>query len=321
MFTLLAPIVLSLVFSTILGKKDFRTPALLLCDSGGSTFGAFVRESGSFEVIDCRSSDEARTAVLQGRGAVALILKGGVGPEGSPPKMELLVDETSPNQVNFALVVLREMARTYRSQTLPMEFTVEKVREMKGGPRLSMLPVWLLFSLMGSLMIVTSSLIEEKEKKTLAALLVTPAGMGEIVWGKVAVGSCLSLASVLLILALNQGFSGNTAALLLFALLGSLLFSFTGVLVGILSPSQTSAGALNSLIFMALFMPVVLADVSKVMAALCVVLPTHYLYEGIGRSLLAGFGPVALKGHLLFLLALDGALILTCQAALRRRER
>jgi len=107
---------------------------------------------------------------------------------------------------------------------------------------------------------------------------------------------------VALIVILNRALSGNALSLAAMAGLGSLLFCLAGVVVGLSARSQTSAGALNSLLFMLCFMPVVLCDVSRIMAVVCKALPSFYLYEGIGRSMLAGFGLERLVTHLLVLL-------------------
>jgi ABC-2 type transport system permease protein len=316
LFNLLAPIILSVIFAMVFGRHDMRPPILALSAAKDSGFGRFIRSARSFEIVECPDAASARTAVLTGRAPVAALVDEG----GASPRMALLVDETYPTQVNFALVVLREMARSYASQDLPLQFTIEKVRELTGGPRLTMLPVWILFSLMGGLMIVTSSLVEEREKKTLAALLAAPVSIGEVVWGKVAVGSALTLSSVFLILLLNGAFSGNNGSLALLSCLGSLMFCLAGVVVGLSARSQTSAGALNSLLFMILFMPVVLADVSRMMAGVCRALPSFYLHEGIGRSMLAGFGAAALKGHFAVLSAAVVILFLASTYLIKRQE-
>jgi len=62
--------------------------------------------------------------------------------------------------------------------------------------------------------VVPAILVEEKEKHTLEAVLVTPASFPDLVAGKALVGIVYSLLSAGIVLLLNHGFSGNPAATL-----------------------------------------------------------------------------------------------------------
>jgi len=98
----------------------------------------------------------------------------------------------------------------------------------------------------------------------------------------------LALVSSALVLALNAWGQGNLVALGVFLALGSLVFSAAGLVLGLFARGQAAANAAASILYMVLFVPVALADLSATMRAVSDWLPTWYMYDGINRALLSG---------------------------------
>lgn len=130
-------------------------------------------------------------------------------------------------------------------------------------------------------------LVEEKERKTLWMLLVSPARLSDIVGGKLLVGMGYQVLLAFVVLAVQQGFRGQVGCVLLFVLLGSALSSMLGLLVGSLLRTMSASGALTGLVALVYLVPGLFAGpleaafrASPLVQAL-EVLPTHYLAQGL----------------------------------------
>ena len=88
----------------------------------------------------------------------------------------------------------------------------------------------LLYSLTIGISFVPGLLVEEKEKKTLRMLMVSPASWGDVVLGKLLVALVYQLLVSAVVLAILGGFSGQIPALLFFVLLSSCF----GLVLGLL---------------------------------------------------------------------------------------
>ena len=77
-----------------------------------------------------------------------------------------------------------------------------------------------------------TSLVEEKEKRTLTALLVTPTRLSDVLLGKGALGFILAMATGVVTLALNGALGANPAALLLVLVLATLMAAEVGLMLG-----------------------------------------------------------------------------------------
>ncbi|CAN0491298.1 unnamed protein product, partial [Phaeothamnion confervicola] len=173
------------------------------------------------------------------------------------------------------------------------------------------LSLWVLFAVISSLAVSASSMVEEKEAGTLQQILMTPATLPQVILGKVAAGSVLAGISALLVLAWSAPKGASWSSLLLLLIVGVVAFSSTGTLVGLLAEGATAANAWTGLLFLALFVPVSLAETSRLMSEIAVLTPAYYLYDGLQRSLVSGAPPAGVALHLgvlcLFTVVIVGA--------------
>jgi ABC-2 type transport system permease protein len=75
-------------------------------------------------------------------------------------------------------------------------------------------------------------LVDEREKRTLDAVLVTPTRMSEVLTGKAVLGVLLALLMGLVSLALNDAFGGQPAAMVVFLLAGAVMMAEVGLILG-----------------------------------------------------------------------------------------
>ncbi|HLL79358.1 MAG TPA: ABC transporter permease, partial [Ktedonobacteraceae bacterium] len=157
--------------------------------------------------------------------------------------------------------------------------------------------VYAIGAMLASLMIGTSLvpglLAEEKEKKTLRMLMVSPASFADVVLAKLLVGFGYQFVLALVALAITGGFNGTQIPLLLlFALLGSFLSVAVGLLVGSIVNTTSAAGAFSGVISFLYILPLFFVGPfaqllgSNTFTQLMKVVPTYYVGDGTANAVL-----------------------------------
>jgi ABC-2 type transport system permease protein len=178
--------------------------------------------------------------------------------------------------------------------------------------------VAIMFSFYTALFLLPSLLIEEKEKKTIRMLMVSPASFTEIVLGKslVTLSYQLLLTLTLFLIAATGGHLGNIALLIPFILLGIGMSLALGLLLGCIFKTTTAAAGVGGGISSALLiLPAILAGPfgqlvlgNSALGQVLKVLPTYYIADALYIALLNQNKP----GNVL----LDAGVLCTCIVAL-----
>jgi ABC-2 type transport system permease protein len=169
------------------------------------------------------------------------------------------------------------------------------------------LPTWvLMLVLLVSFIIIPAQVAEEKEKKLLLGLLLTPMREFEWLLAKLFSGMILIYESVIFLHLLGKFESGNNLSYVAFIGVGSFCFSSFGMLLGFLCRTQASARTLGFLFYLPLLLPSALSDVSQKLNAVAPLFPSYQFYEPIKAILLEGgrMSDFSLKWIYLFLVGL-----------------
>jgi ABC-2 type transport system permease protein len=125
----------------------------------------------------------------------------------------------------------------------------------KQGLNFLLLSIWILFAqAMIGIMLTGPNLIEEREAKTIDALLVSPLSFGQFIVGKGITSLVCSVFSQIIVITINNGFVGDIKQILLFVLLGGIIYVQIGLIIGLKINSSKTGSAVSSVIFIALFM-------------------------------------------------------------------
>lgn len=151
---------------------------------------------------------------------------------------------------------------------------------------------------------LTSFMItEEKDKKTLEALLVSPASYNEVLFGKVFVSF---ITTVLITYGLSFFLHSKEISIIhsLIAIpLGAFVICLFGVVVGLICQTQAMLSGVGTLLMLMLFLPELLASINEYIGILARALPTHHIIQlaGLGKD---GFSPIILKHYIVLLFSL-----------------
>jgi ABC-2 type transport system permease protein len=148
----------------------------------------------------------------------------------------------------------------------------------------------LLSSLMVGVALAPGLLIEEKEKKTLRMLMVSPASWADVIAAKLLVALGYQLVLSLVALAIAKGFTGQVPLVLFFALLGSFFSVALGALAGCIFKTQGAAGAFSGIAVFIFILPIFFLPAfglasGNAIAQVVKVLPPYWIADGVVKAL------------------------------------
>lgn len=324
-FALIFPVILSIIFQLVLSPGRMPKLKIAVINAPDDELEKFfnTRSMGRLSAVRMKSFDKAKKLIKDGKIHAALVLPDNFQEsleKGKSPMIDFWVDTGNLSRAAALESAVSKLLYHYNNRKPPVELVMRSVQGQNFNPRVALLPTWLLFTLLGGFMVVASSIIEERERKTLQAILVTPCRLSEILIGKGLLGFLLTITAAILILSLNKGFVGNVASTFLIILCGAGFFAVLGVFLGLVLPGQTSANSFGSILYVGLFLPVVLADVNSYMKMVAKLLPSFYVDDGLRNSLFSGVPPGRMLSHFTYLLVFGAVLFVISTVVLRKKE-
>ncbi len=139
---------------------------------------------------------------------------------------------------------------------LPIVMSVMIIGVMSDtGQEMMLLPSWILFAqVMVGIMITAPNFIEEKEHKTLDALMISPLTLNEVIMAKGTTILLFSFLSQTLVYLLNTGFDLELLKVIPLMVAGGILFIQIGIIIGLTMNSSKTASALSSIVMITLFL-------------------------------------------------------------------
>lgn len=127
--------------------------------------------------------------------------------------------------------------------------------KLSHGERKLVVTLALLTSISVGISLVSTLLVEEKEKRTLRLLLVSPASITDVVLAKLLVGVVYQFVLSLVVLAVLHGFVGNLPLVLLFVLLSSLFGLALSLLAGSIFHTTSGLGGFLGIVSLLFIIP------------------------------------------------------------------
>lgn len=313
----ITPLLMSLAIQVFFGNKLILSIGVYTPDT--SEMISILKQVDLVRVKEFETPDDLKTAVQDKDVAIGAILPANFDlslRENGFASIEIFLADNSPeNQVGISL--LQQAISTLSPSSFPVQFSVQVLQpeispgiSLRGNLGLTEYAVvlWLVMGIVGnSVMLVPTLIVEEKDKKTLEALLLSPASYSDIVAAKAAVGVFYSLTTSSLILVLQGNFSNNFAILFMLILLGSFSLNILGVLLGSLSPNLHILNSYGSLFVFILALPAFVGMLGPhPLLPYLQILPTFPLTDGISRIFESGSAasvtrPVLLLSSQMFL--------------------
>ncbi|NPV59457.1 MAG: ABC transporter permease [Actinobacteria bacterium] len=293
-FVLLGPLIYAAVFQFVFSIWETK-PKVAVYEEGDTATTRGLEATNAVEVISADSPGGVTRLVEGKRADVGLVLDEDAKKRifaGREATVELYVNGESlaKNRV-IAAASISGVLRAASPDVPEIDFEVVKLGEEKA---LSIMEIFLPFIviyviLLGGLMLSASFLVNEKERKTIAALLVTPVTLAEVLLAFGAVGAVVSLAMGIVLVLLTVGLAQPALILVVFVM-GSLLAAEWGLLLGLLSRDQTTLVAYIKAFGIFLIAPALFIVNPGWPQWVAKLFPTYYIANPIFRVAIYGEG-------------------------------
>jgi len=323
-WVLVLPIVISLVFSLVFGTLFTEKPTLGVVDEGSSQLVAMIGELTSVDTKEYDSVSEIKQAVESGAVDIGMVIPAGFDSsvmQGEETELTTYIwGESLAKNRTILRVTIANLVRESTGQEAPVEIEVITLGDEVSIPwNERLLPLLVLMAVfLGGLFLPATSVINEKEKKTLEALVVTPTTIGDVFVAKGLLGVILSLFMGTVILILNQAFGVEPVLLLLLLALGAVMAAELGLLCGALIKDITTLFAIWKLGGILLFGPAIIYMFPQIPQWIGKLFPTYYLLQPIVEISQRGSGWSDIATNVFILAGLDLILIGVVVFALRR---
>lgn len=246
LMAIVLPVLITLVVRTVFGGLLQAPPDLGIVAPPDSAVTQAAEEVEGIDISFWRTPDEAVDAVTAGESSAALILPDDIDAElqtGDQIEIRYVVagDTLAVDRAVLAATV-SEILRTASGQEPAVTVKVETVGDEDFIPLADrMLPLLVIYAIMiAGLFVPAASLMDERTKGTLDAVLQTPVTMGEVLASKGIFAGVLAMALGLVTLAINGAFAGQIIGLTLALLAGTVMLVLLGLLLGMWTKDMTS---------------------------------------------------------------------------------
>ncbi len=282
-FALVVPVVLSLLVSLLFGTLFSGKPKLGITDEGNSELPRLAASLDAVTLRQYATVAELRQAVERGAVDLGLALPPNFDEEvksGETARLaaylwgESLLKNRLILGTTFAVLV-REIA----GQEAPVDIQTTTLGNAQSIPwEDRLLPFLVLMAIvLGGSMVPATSLVLEKQKRTLGALVITPTSLADVFLAKGLLGAALGVLTGVLTLLLNRAWGGQPLLLLLVLSLGGIMAATFGILLGAFVKDINSLFATLKGIGILLYAPALLYLFPEIPDWIGKIFPTYYL--------------------------------------------
>jgi ABC-2 type transport system permease protein len=325
-FSIVGPIVISVVISLALGTWLPDTPKLGIVDEGNSQFIVMIQKLDSIESREYYSVFDIKQAVEDGKVDMGIIVPSGFDDyviEGEPTEIKAYIwGESLAKSRTIIGVTIADTIRELAGQESPVEINTTTLGEGASIPWSDrLLPLIVLVAIfLGGLMLPATSLATEKEKRTLPALAVTPVSLGDIFLSKGLLGFILSVFMGIFILILNQAFGSEPLLLTLILAFGAIMAAELGMLLGAFVKDFAMLFTIWKTAGIILFAPVFVFLFPQIPEWVGKIFPTYYILQPIVELSQMGGGWSDIATNTYILIGIDVTIIIILLAVIRKRQ-
>jgi ABC-2 type transport system permease protein len=325
-FSIVGPIVISVVISLALGTWLPDTPKLGIVDEGNSQFIVMIQKLDSIESREYYSVFDIKQAVEDGKVDMGIIVPSGFDDyviEGEPTEIKAYIwGESLAKSRTIIGVTIADTIRELAGQESPVEINTTTLGEGASIPWSDrLLPLIVLVAIfLGGLMLPATSLATEKEKRTLPALAVTPVSLGDIFLSKGLLGFILSVFMGIFILILNQAFGSEPLLLTLILAFGAIMAAELGMLLGAFVKDFAMLFTIWKTAGIILFAPVFVFLFPQIPEWVGKIFPTYYILQPIVELSQLGGGWSDIATNTYILIGIDVTIIIILLAVIRKRQ-
>lgn len=306
-----APLLMSLVISLAFGTFFSEKPRLGIMDEGDSQLVALSRQLESVVTKDYGTVSALKQAVEGGAVDMGIVLPVGFDDavvEGETAEITAYVwGESLAKNRTILSITLADLIRELAGQEVPVEIETVALGDEVSVPWSDrLLPFIVLIAvLIGGIFLPATSIIAEKQDRTLQAVVVTPTTVADVFVAKALLGIALSLCMGILMLVINQAFGAQPLLLVLVLVLGSIMAAETGLVLAAVMKNTSSLFAVMKFFGIFFYAPVIIYLFPQIPQWIGRIFPTYYIVQPVVEISQRGGGWPEIAANVFILIGLD----------------
>lgn len=296
MFAVALPVAMTLVLQLVFGTLFEPKPRLGIVDMGDSEITAAAQRLEGIEVALLDDADELKRQVEANDLDVGLVLPEGFDGairSGARPPLELYMggESLASNRLILDVTAL-DLVRQVEGKAAPVQVEIVNLGDGEVLPMSARLvPLVLIYALLiAGVFVPASSLVEENEKGTLVAMLVTPARVSEVIVAKAAMGVLLAFSMAIITLVLNDALGVHPWALIVVLLSASVYAALLGMVLGSVSSSTTTMFTISKASGIFMVGPVIFYLFPEWPQWIAKLFPAYWMIDPVWRVAIKGEG-------------------------------
>lgn len=303
------PFLYTLMLQLVFGAFWQQQPTLVAFEEGARPVLSVLEKNKAVDLVVAASADEVRRMVEEKKADVGVLFPQDLTEKLASDERARLTAYVSGESLAqnraVALAAVVDALRQRSPRTPRINFTQKYVGEARA---LSITQMLLPFIIMvtvffAAFLLPASMLIQERERKTLAALLVTPVTAPDILAAYGLAGTLLALLMGIVALVFNQGWT-EPGLLLVVLTLGALLMAEWGLAAGLTLKDTATLFANMKLFGILLYGPALFIVFPNWPQWISKLFPTHYFIDPIFRISIYGEGMETIGWEIAVLAAL-----------------
>ena len=284
---IVAPILISVVLNLVFGTFFSQTAKLGLTGQDDSRLVDLVSASDSVQTRTYASADDLKRAVEAGAVDMGVALPEDFDEDvlsGSSTVLTAYVwGESLAKNRGILLATINSAVRQMAGQEAPVQIETTTLGDAESVPWSDrLLPFVLLYAVtIGGIMVPASLMVDEKQKRTLTALAITPTTLGDILAAKGLMGVILALVMSIVIMLMNQAFGVQPGLLMMVLGLGAVLAALFGLVLGLLIKDINTLFATIKGTGLLLYAPVIVYMFPQIPQWIGKIFPTYYIVQPV----------------------------------------
>ena len=281
-FAIAMPLIMTFLISSVFGSLFDANPRLGVVDFGDSDVTAAAMGLEGVDAVVVSDVETLTTRVEANDFDAGLVIPTDFDTDlaaGDQPDLEFYVSGASlaSNRIILSITTI-DLVREVSGEEPPVTVIVTPVGDedfVPIGDRL--LPTMVFYAVMiAALFLPAASLVDEREKRTLDAVLVTPTRMSEVLLGKGVFAVILAVLMGLATLALNNAFAGQFWTMALILVIGSVMMALVGMALGLWARDITTMYTAVKAGGIFIFLPVIFVLFPGLPQWIPTLIPTYY---------------------------------------------
>ena len=329
LFAVVAPLSATLIFNLIFSSSLSSKPKMGIFDQGHSQIVASLKQLPSINLKEYPSAAVLQEAVKDGNRDVGIVI-----PEDLDTRIKIGESAKVITYIwgesllkNRAIInaAIKHQVRSLSGEKAPssMDIIPVSLGDKDTVPlKDRFLPVIVLMAIfIAGFAIPSTSLAEEKQKRTIEGLLTTPTTQNELFVSKGLVGIIVSMVMGILILILNQAFNSHWILVIFIMLLGAIMATSFGLMLGAFAKDISSVYSAIEGLNIFVYAPGIFILFPQIPQWIGKIFPSYYVMSPIMDLTQKGSSWAAVKGDIFILMGITAALsVIVGTIAVKKRQ-